>query len=188
MPYREGVGSTAAILDYLQPGEVLLWKGAPPQGVVLRLADLLVIPFALLWTGFALFAGVDSGADWFFALPFLAVGLYLVVGRFWVDARMRAATLYGVTDRRVLIVAGLLSQRVTSLPLSTLPPMVAKTNRSGGGTLDFGSTIRPFGSVRLAGWPGSGWSSGPSFELSEGIDEVQAIILRAQREAQRADL
>lgn len=192
MPYREGVGSNEAIRDYLRADETLLWSGVPPQGVVFRAADLFVIPFTLLWAGFAIFWTAEAVAEapfpfWFFGLPFVAVGIYAVVGRFWVDARTRAATLYGVTDRRVLIVSGLFNMNVTSLALATLPPMVAKTNRWGGGTLEFGSTIRPFGGARIAGWPGAGWAAAPSFELTEGIDEVQRIILRAQKEAQRAD-
>jgi hypothetical protein len=172
---------------HLQPGEKLLWSGRPPQGLVLRAGDFLLIPFSLLWTAFAAFFTVsayEAGAPpifWGVGLFFALVGLYLVVGRFWTDARMRARTFYGVTDQRVLIVGGRGGRRVTSLPLTSLPPLIARTRRSGRGVLQFGNDAyarsrhheRP-GTLR---WPGP---HVPHFELSEGVDEVQRIILQAK--------
>ena len=110
----------------LSRGERLLWSGAPRQGIAFRQSDLFQIPFTLLWGGFALFWNVavwaGDGPIFFrlWGLPFLLVGVYMVVGRFWLDARRRARTSYGVTTERVLIASNLLSPSIKSLTLRTL--------------------------------------------------------------------
>jgi hypothetical protein len=83
-------------------GEKLLWAGRPVQGLRLQKGDALGIPFSLLWTAFAVFwvaSAYRGGAPLFFVawgVPFVLVGIYLVIGRFFHDARQRARTFYGV--------------------------------------------------------------------------------------------
>lgn len=64
----------------------------------------------------ALNGGVILAALW--GVPFLAVGLYLAVGRFVVKARKRQKTLYAVTDQRVIEKSG---DTVRSIFLTRLP-------------------------------------------------------------------
>src|ERR1051326_4937198 len=110
----------------LSLGERLLWSGQPRRGFRLRSSDAFVIPFSLLWCGFAIFweaSVVTKGAPFFFMLwgiPFILVGLYIVFGRFFVDARTRGRTFYGVTSQRIIIVSGLFSQQTKTLQLRTL--------------------------------------------------------------------
>ena len=103
----------SVIRQDLRRHEQLVWSGQPPQGVRLRAADAFLIPFSILWGGFAIFwetMVVVVGAPWLFmvfGVPFVIAGLYLIVGRFWVDAGQRARTFYGLTDKRVIIVSGI---------------------------------------------------------------------------------
>src|SRR5690349_16574111 len=93
----------------LSSGERLLWSGQPRQGVFLRGSDALLIPFTLLWAGFACFweyMVVRNPTPLLFRLwgiPFLMVGAYLVVGRFFLDAWTRRHTVYGLTSQRVIV-------------------------------------------------------------------------------------
>ena len=113
-----------------------------------------MIPFSLLWCGFAIFweSSVLNAekAPTFFAfwgLPFVAMGIYMVIGRFFVEARQRASTFYAVTEERVLIVSGLLSRTVKSLNLRTLSDISLSEKGSGEGTITFGPQ-NPFATTK----------------------------------------
>jgi len=129
-------------------------------------------------------------SPWFFqlwGLPFVLVGLYMIFGRFWVDARQRARTFYGITSERVVIVFGLFARRVKSLSIDTLTD-VSLTERSGGsGTITLCLVPPPFyGWYSGSGWPGFPYQTIPILELPAEAREVYEIIRRAQRAARVA--
>src|SRR5438105_3389710 len=102
----------STVAQELARGERLLWYGQPAGGIRLRSSDVYLIPFSILWGGLAFFweyAVVTSNRPPMFLLlgiPLVAVGLYLIVGRFLYDASRRASTFYGVTERRIIILSG----------------------------------------------------------------------------------
>jgi len=170
----------------LSPNENLLWSGQPRQGVLLRAADAYLIPFSLMWCGFAIFWESTvwiSDAPIFFRLwgiPFVLVGLYMVIGRFIVDSLQRSKTFYGVTNERIIIVSGISGRNVKSLNLRTLTDITLNEKPGGVGTITFGSAVS------------TSWQSNfpfsrrvePDCPLFEGIPSaknVYEIIRQAQK-------
>jgi hypothetical protein len=103
---------TARLEPYLRPGEQLLWCGRPDPAVVFSAADIITVPFGLIWLGIALgwvITAKSVGAPHAFillGLPFILIGLYLVVGRFAVRLVRRRRTLYAITGERVIVATG----------------------------------------------------------------------------------
>jgi hypothetical protein len=148
-----------------------------------------MVPFSLLWTGFALFwenMAIRSGAPLLFRLwgiPFLVLGAYITLGRFFVDSYQRSRTFYGLTDQRVLIVSGLLRRQVTSLALTGLNDVTLSERSDGAGTISFGPTNTYL--AMWAGAPGLGRRRQlpPAFDMIENARQVYDQVRRAQQEA-----
>jgi hypothetical protein len=128
----------------LLPGERLLWAGQPKGGITFRPADLYLVPFSVLWAGFVLFWNISVWSmvrsEPFFALwglPFLAMGAYMVAGRFFHEAWLRAHLLYAVTSRRIIVMRTPPFQRLKSLEIGYLPTLDYEEHRDGRGTLTF---------------------------------------------------
>jgi len=181
----------AQIVQAPERGERLLWHSAPRGGLRLRAADLFLIPFSLLWGGFAIFweSSVLSipNAPWFMKLwgiPFVLIGLYLIVRRFFADAKMREKTLYAMTGERVPILSGVFRRESKSLTLRNLPEVSVVRARDDSGTISFGGAP-PFAAFSggIAGWPGSGRMQPPQFEMIDDVAAVAALVREAQRHA-----
>ena len=177
----------SVIREDLRRDERLLWSGGPPQGMRLHAADAFLIPFSLLWGGFAIFwetTAVTHGAPLFFmvwGIPFVIVGLYLIVGRFWVDAWQRARTCYALSDQRIVIVSGIFSRNTRSLNVRTLSDVALSKRKNGSGIISFGPASAMYASRGIAGWPGMGQYARPRFELDDNAEEVYEMILAAQQ-------
>ncbi|HEV7903272.1 MAG TPA: PH domain-containing protein [Pyrinomonadaceae bacterium] len=180
---------TQAVRAQLESGEQLIWHGQPRQGLLLRPSDALMIPFSLLWGGFAIFwetSVILTGAPvffWFFGIPFVLIGLYLIFGRFFTDARTRAHTFYGVTNDRIIITSGKHNKRVQSLSLSTLGDITLDERADGSGTITF-AAANPLGRRgNFGAMPGvgTGRQTPPSFEMIPQAKKVYEMIRGAQR-------
>lgn len=172
---------------YLLPGELVLWSGQPKQGLALSGRDALLIPFSLMWGGFAIFwnamvwlAPFDTGsggsAVWFFklwGLPFLIVGLYLIAGRFFHDARIRKKLFYAVTDQRILVLRG---SKISSLDIHRLPRLELSEQRDGTGTLAFEGSNMPWGGMNGFSWWLPALSSATQFFRIQDPRNVYELI------------
>ena len=129
----------------IPPGETVRWTGAPPPGLLLRSSDWFAIPFSLLWGGFAIVwetLVVAGGAPFLFRLwgvPFVCIGLYMIVGRFFWDANVRARTRYAVTDRAAYVVVSGFRGFLRRYAGSALDDVRVERKPDGTGTLRFGS-------------------------------------------------
>lgn len=178
--------------DALEPGEQLLWSGFPKQGVLFHPADLFLIPFSLMWCGFAIFweamviFGEPDVPDRFnlwdrlfvlWGIPFILAGLYFVFGRFITDSARRARTIYAVTGRRVILLSEFLGHNVRTVTLSGLADINLSKKANGRGTITFGPANYMYG---VRGWPSTSHNTAPAFESIVRAEDVLKIIRDAQ--------
>lgn len=177
----------------LRAGERLLWSGQPAQGVRLQPGDVLMIPFSLVWTGFACFwvwSAVQSGAPLLFSLfgvPFILVGLYIVLGRFVAEARRRARTYYGITTERAVILRAGGRREITSLDIRSLNDIQLREGSRRAGTIVLKPTGAGFGNMTAymgAGWPGASRFMPPAFEQIPDVRAVYELLHDARKEAE----
>lgn len=176
--------SKSELYEYLSSDEELIWAGKPKSGIVFRPSDIFLIPFSIFWCGFAIvwviMAANASLLFSLFGLPFVAIGLFIVFGRFLVDARNRSNTIYGITRDRLIIRSGIFSQKVKSLNIRTLSDISYAEKADGSGTITFGSSLSTFGMNRTMFWPGM--KRTPSFDLIPDVRIIYDIIIKLQRE------
>jgi hypothetical protein len=178
----------AEIRERLEPQERVLWWGRPKGGIRFRLIDLFLVPFSLLWGGVAFFwetTAIRQDAPLLFKLfgiPFVVLGVYLVVGRFFFDAWRRARIHYAVTPKRILILS---RTSLKSVELRQLAELGLKESRDGSGSLTFGPQLA------LSQWMNnfSVWGGAPAVPTFESISDaaqVHATVRRAQAALERA--
>jgi hypothetical protein len=170
--------------EQLLSGERVIWTGAPDQGLRLRGADAVMIPFSLMWCGFAIFwetMALTMHTPWFFRLwgvPFALMGLFMAFGRFFADAWLRQRTSYAVTNERVLITRTGPFSSFTAIRRDQLPEMELTNAANGFGTIRFGRQTPVFG--RRSGF--NGWMPAldpvPQFI---GIAQAQEVFNIMQR-------
>jgi len=170
----------------LLPGERIMWRGQPGQGLILMPRDAALVPFSLLWCGFAIFwtlTATRDGAPGFFelwGLMFVCVGLYFVAGRFLVDAWVRRGMQYAVTDRRILIARPAPFAKFTAIGLAPLPEIDLADRAGGRGTIRFGQATSLWNNRSMSVWS-------PSFDPTPqfiAIDDARRVFDMVQRSSQ----
>ncbi|UXI66330.1 PH domain-containing protein [Tahibacter amnicola] len=171
-----------AVRESLLAGERVLWVGKPQTGLLIRPSDALLIPFSLMWGGFAIFwewMVIQSNAPLvmrLWGIPFVLIGLYLMVGRFFFDSYRRARTQYAVTDRRVLIIEHVFGQHLRSLPLERLSAITLSRHGDGSGTIQFPGTEER---------TGRGRQLPPQFDHIPDAEKTHRLIEEASTDARR---
>jgi hypothetical protein len=191
--------SYVAIQPDLAPGETVLWAAQPDPSVIFHKEDIVLIPFSLLWGGFAIFweAGVagffanggGTGKPWVFGLiigaAFVIMGQYFIWGRFVLTAWEKRRTHYVVTNRRVIVVQDVRGRRMASAYIDSLSTVIKESRRNGVGSLFF-APQQPFLSRRrgLGAWDSMTLGDVPEFRDIDDVDTVYRLI-SDQREHSR---
>ena len=123
---------------YFINGEYVLWRGKPGKGKLLTKSDVFMIPFSLFWCGFAVFWVVSTfqNAGFFsvFGIPFVGVGIYIVIGRFFHMAWLRKRTFYVITNHKIIRKQG---KKVNVLMGKSMPSYSVITYANGYGSIRF---------------------------------------------------
>ena len=172
----------------LQPeliaGERLLWTGKPKTGIVFRMSDAAFIPFSILWFGFAIFwefGASQSGGAFFmiWGIPFIVMGFYMTVGRFFYDAWLRKNTIYGITNNRIIIKDGVFNTTVNSFNINTLPNLGLDEKKDGSGSITLDESTGNFSGIRIRNLPQQ--KPNPQIEFIPNVRSVYNLILQQQK-------
>lgn len=136
----------------LAPSERVLWTGSPVRYPLFDRADLLRVPFLIIWFGFGIFweygvttmTTVEGGPRYgpFFRIlgaAILAIGVCSVVGKLVADQVRLRHTVYTLTDRSVAVkwtIFGAVRSNTRKLRDLGTPRLTESSN--GVGTIRFG--------------------------------------------------
>lgn len=150
---------TDAFRGLLLKGEKIIWWGQPAQGFLFTSRDWFMVPFSLLFAGFAFFwestvltVRNSPTIMKLWGVPFLLAGLYFVIGRFLVDAWARRGITYAVTDKRILIHRSAPFAKFTALTFDQLPCVNLTERSNGRGTIRFGQDQPAWSNRGFSGW------------------------------------
>jgi hypothetical protein len=186
--------------EELLPDEKIAWSAQPDRASLFSKSDFYLIPFSILWGGFAIFweisvlqivpgsedAGIVGLVFPLFGIPFVVIGLYFMVGRFWYKSKKKEHTYYALTNKRILILTDFLGRKFQAIYLNTVPT-IQKTIRSNGmGNLIFGnqsfqsSMYANSGMDLFSGFSGFSGGTAPAFYDIKDAETVykQLITLK----------
>jgi hypothetical protein len=145
--------------EHLLKGETILWKGQPETSVKYTRADVFLVPFSVIWGGFAIFwelaklgisfkasnssNSTNNSPPIFFALfglLFVVIGLYFIFGRFIYKRKYKEKTWYLVTNKRVFVINTLWGTKVEAAKIDSIPSYNKSVRSDGIGTITFGNS------------------------------------------------
>lgn len=123
---------------YLEADEYILWQGKPEKGNYFRPQDVATIPFGIFFFIIAcVWASIASmGSPFFalFALPFMAVGLYISFGTIIHRAIILSKTEYAITNKKIIRTYGTMVEFVYGRQIDN---MQITMNKDGTGSIVF---------------------------------------------------
>jgi len=181
----------------LSPGETVQWSGQPNTGVIFHNEDWVMIPFSLLWGGFAIFwllgaSGIgdfwtrhpDKNFEWFgviWGTPFVLFGQYMIWGRFVYIYWKKHRTYYALTTKRALIVVnGIKGRTASSAYFETTAIIEKSVRRDGIGRISFGGPVS--GEWR---WGRNNPPRPPTFDDIDSADSVYQIAACLREQTQK---
>lgn len=183
----------------LMSGESVYWAGMPNLGVIFHSDDWAMVPFSLLWGGFAIFweAGVlgywgngsRGGTPSLFmaiwGIPFIVIGQYFIWGRFVYDAWLKRRTYYALTNRRILVLQEGWKRKTNSMYLEAIPTIEREGTATG--TLWFGTKYPVIAGrgQKTRGMSRFEIKDVPVFADIDDVDGVQRLAQELREKARR---
>ncbi|MCM8813347.1 MAG: hypothetical protein NC924_05350 [Candidatus Omnitrophica bacterium] len=166
--------------------EQILWSGQPDPAVWFMPADLFLIPFSCLWGGFAIFweslvLRRDSSGQQaplyfiLFGIPFVAMGLFMMVGRFFWKRYVKQRTYYAVTDKRVLVLTVVRGRALKAEYIKRISQVQKSVRADGKGMLRFGNPAPQQAFYGNTGLDFFGDFYGPAVPVFYDIADVHAV-------------
>lgn len=176
-------------LPILSVGERIIWQGAPKPGIWLESADAFAIPFTILWLGIVVVINavaltsevseVDPLA--YVILPlFLAIGIYMAIGRFFVARLSRSRTRYFLTDRRAIIREGIFRTRERSVNLAATGEIRIGAIKESYATIEFGMGSPLYRMMPRSWGMGQSGLLAPAFEKIKDAEQVYRKAIELQ--------
>lgn len=130
---------SAWLSPYISGDESVLWLGRPENIRLFEASDIYMVPFSLLWCGFAVFwewSVWRNGILLFtlFGIPFVLTGLYFVIGRFIHRLYLLKHTHYAITTTKLIRNQ---NGKIDVLHKNALPEMRVSTRADGSGSVHF---------------------------------------------------
>ena len=155
------------IKPYLDVDESVLWCDKPVKKLAFSTADIFTTMFGVVWLSFSVFWIIsaytatemaEGGFKLFplFGIPFVLVGLYLLIFRHFVSFIRRKNMIYALTSKRVLVVHTGSRQYVQEYRYENISNIQMKCNGE-----DIGSIFFFTGEVRF--------NNGRSYSSTSGI-------------------
>ena len=169
----------------LLPNETILWHGKPSLEKVFTKYDFFLVPFSILWGGFAIIwfvmATVFGGVFGLFGIPFIVTGIYIIFRRFLVKKRDKKRTYYAITDTRVLVIKTDRNgnrKSLSSAQIRTIQSESVSYDKNGIGTIMFGATpywVKMYQNTGMDFFAGFSQSDAVSFFDVENCENVLKI-------------
>lgn len=174
--------------------EKIIWSGQPDTSVRFTRADIFLVPFSLLWGGFAIFWELSALFMFFstqgtkssmpiifplFGIPFVIVGLYFMFGRFVYKNWKKQNMYYAVTNKRVLVLTKLFSRSLNAINIDNIPTINKTVRPNGIGTIKFGNVNLVASTYENTGLDFFGsFAVGdvPTFHDIRDVDKVHEIV------------
>ena len=184
------ISVTERLRLHLLPGESLQWVGRPKQGIVFRAIDFFLVPFSMIWCGgvsFGFYHALTSGQKFPIVVTgfMFSMGLYILLGRFIVDMRLRERTWFGLTQNRAIILIHWFQPSVRSVVVNTIGEISLSQNMNGTQSIVFGSDGAR--SMRGLHMPGTGSTLAPCFEMISDGDDVYKLVQKMQMQRNSTD-
>jgi len=158
------------LAPYLLPGEALIWTGRPSRGFRLRDEDRLPVGTVALCAVILIIAYASRPILSLFDLIlsiFLAAAALSLLLKFLVDMLMRRSSVYGLSERRALMLTEWPRRTLRHVPLVRVSHLAITDIGPKRQTILLGVPIPPPDWRSGYWWPGMELFRAPSFELIE---------------------